>query len=806
MNGSSDWDKSQAQLISELEELRGEVDRLGRAATAPQKALRPPETLWHSCFEQMPLPMLVYPTDGSPLLTNQAVLRMWEAIAPLNPLDSHFIEQQIAALGLLPHLHHASTLQGEDIAPFSRLLSARDSQGNPLMFQASVYPIPDATQTVQEVLVCFVHITDCPTAETDCTSRWVLPYNEFQQPAQVLEINNPISDRKQAEVGRRESESWFRQLAENIQDVFWIRDLSHPQLIYISPAYEVIWGRSCESLYRNPKDWLNAVHPEDRAFVEQGVSQKHLEGEYNHEYRICLPDGSQRWIHDRAFPIRDERGKLVHLAGLAMDITDRKTTERALQASQARLAGLVEIARDGIICVDGNQQITLFNQGAERIFGYAAGQVMGQPLDLLIPSRFVIAHRDQVESFAETFGQGGSMGERGEIMARRQDGSEFPAEASISKLEIDGELIFTAILRDISDRKRTEAALSQLAAIVQYSEDAIFSKNLEGTVISWNASAEKLFGYSPSEAIGQSVFTMIVPSDRHPEENTLLNLIASGQSVQQFETVRMRKHDTSIDVALTLSPVKDSKGNIVGASSIVRDISGRRQIERMKNEFISIVSHEIRTPLTSIRGAIGLLASGIYQNKPERVQRMLEIALTDSDRLVRLVNDILDLERLESGQVELVKERCDAAKAIVQAVEGVQAIADKEGVQFSLPPVTATVWASPDALIQVLTNLLSNAIKFSSPQSIITLTVQPQWQGVLFAVKDFGRGIPPDKLEMIFNPFQQVDASDSRQKGGTGLGLTICKRIVHQHGGRIWVESTLGEGSTFYFTLPDPPG
>ena len=636
-------------------------------------------------------------------------------------------------------------------------------------------------------------------------SRWVLQCDEFQQPLQVLEINNNITRRQQAEADLRESESRFRQLAENIRDVFWSADLKSKQLLYINPAYEKMWGRPCETLYHNPDDWLNAVHPEDRLRVEQGMSQKYLNGEYDQEYRILLPDGSLRWIHSRAFPIRDQAGKLVRVAGLAIDITDRKTSEQALQASQARLAGLVEIARDGIISVDGNQRITLFNQGAERIFGYGALEVLGQPLDLLMPDRFVSNHRLLVENFGQTPGRARSMGERTEITALRADGSEFPAEASISKLEIDGEQIFTAILRDISQRKRTEGALSQLAAIVADSEDAIFSKTLDGTVVSWNASAQRLFGYSPAEAIGQPILTLIVPGDRQGEETTLLEKIAQGESVQQFETVRRRKNETLIHVALTISPVKDAQGQMIGISTIARDISDRRQIERMKNEFISIVSHEIRTPLTSIRGAIGLLASGMYHNKPERVQRMLEIALTDSDRLVRLVNDILDLERLESGRLELVKERCDTATAICQAVEGLQAITDKAGVRFSLPPKTATVWASPDALQQVLTNLLSNAIKFSPPQSIITLTVQPQWQGVLFAVRDAGRGIPPDKLEMIFNPFQQVDASDSRQKGGTGLGLTICQRIVHQHGGRIWVESTLGEGSTFYFTLPDPP-
>lgn len=473
-------------------------------------------------------------------------------------------------------------------------------------------------------------------------SRWVLQSDEWQNPLQVLEINNNITRRQQAEADLRESESRFRQLAENIRDVFWSADINRKQLLYISPAYEKMWGRSCESLYQNPEDWLNAIHPEDRPRVEQGVNQKYVNGEYDQEYRILLPDGSLRWIRDRAFPIRDQGGKLVRVAGLATDITDRKTSERAVIASQARLAGLVEIARDAIISVDGNQRITLFNQGAERIFGYGADQVLGQPLDLLIPSRFILSHRLQVETFGQTSGRARSMKERTEITALRADGTEFAAEASISKLEIDGEQIFTAILRDVSDRKRTEAALSQLAAIVEDSEDAIFSKTLDGTVVSWNASAQRLFGYSAAEAIGQSILTLIVPSDRHSEESALLNKIAQGESVQQYETVRMRKNETLIHVALTISPVKEGQGQIIGTSTIARDISDRHQIERMKNELISIVSHEIRTPLTSIRGAIGLLASGMYQNKPDRIQRMLEIALTDSDRLVRLVNDILD--------------------------------------------------------------------------------------------------------------------------------------------------------------------
>ncbi|MBO0352157.1 PAS domain S-box protein [Phormidium pseudopriestleyi FRX01] len=802
MNGISDWDKSQAQLIAELEELRREMatditDRKQTEARLQQTNLEL-ETLVKERTAQLSA------------LTDRLQQELTE-----RQKTEQLLQQQAQLLDLAHDPILTRDLQGR-ITFWNRGaermygISKSEAIGQ-LSYEllSPQFPQPRAEIEAELLAVGYWEGEITHTLPHGqpliVASRWVLQYDEFQKPRQVLEINNNITLRQQASADLRESESRFRQLAENIRDVFWSADVIHNQLIYISPAYEKIWGRRCETLYQNPNDWLNAIHPEDRPRVEQGMSQKYLNGEYDQEYRILLPDGSLRWIHSRAFPIRDQAGKLVTVAGLAMDITDRKTTQRSLQASQARLAGLVEIARDGIISVDGNQRITLFNQGAERIFGYRAGEVLGQPLDLLMPSRFVRSHRLEVENFGKTSGRAQSMGERTEITALRSDGTEFPAEASISKLEVDGEQIFTVILRDISDRKRTEAALSQLAAIVEDSEDAIFSKTLDGTVVSWNASAQKLFGYSAAEAIGQSILTLIVPSDRQSEERTLLEKIAQGESVQQYETVRLGKNETPIHLALTISPVKDGRGKIIGTSTIARDISDRHQIERMKNEFISIVSHEIRTPLTSIRGAIGLLASGMYQNKPERVQRMLQIALTDSDRLVRLVNDILDLERLESGRLELVKERCDAANAIAQAVEGLQAIADKEEVRFSLPSNTATVWASPDALQQILTNLLSNAIKFSPPQSIITLTVQSQWQGVLFAIRDSGRGIPPDKLEIIFNPFQQVDASDSRQKGGTGLGLTICKRIVHQHGGRIWVESTLGEGSTFYFTLDDPP-
>ena len=242
---------------------------------------------------------------------------------------------------------------------------------------------------------------------------------------------------------------------------------------------------------------------------------------------------------------------------------------------------------------------------------------------------------------------------------------------------------------------------------------------------------------------------------------------------------------------------------IVGAVVIFKDITERQIIDRMKDEFISVVSHELRTPLTSIRSSITLLSSGRIDSQSSKSQRLLEIALDNSNRLVRLINDILDLERIKSGKVTMVKASYSAANIMVDAVEIVQNMADKANITISVTPLSVQLWVDRDRIIQTLTNLLSNAIKFSPPNTTVSLEARLQDNEMaVFQVQDRGRGIPSEHLETIFDRFQQVDASDSRDRGGTGLGLAICRSIVQQHGGQIGVESTLGQGSTFYFTLP----
>ena len=235
---------------------------------------------------------------------------------------------------------------------------------------------------------------------------------------------------------------------------------------------------------------------------------------------------------------------------------------------------------------------------------------------------------------------------------------------------------------------------------------------------------------------------------------------------------------------------------------VFRDLTRRRQIERMKSEFVSVVSHELRTPLTSIHGSLTLLASGLLGPTTEKGNRMLEIAVTNTDRLIRLLNDILDVEKLDSGSMEIRRRPCNAGELIRNAADVMRPMAQKHGITLDVGESETAIWADPDRLAQCLTNLLSNAIKFSDAGGRVRVRAVPTAAELRFEVSDEGRGIPWGKQSSIFERFQQVDASDSRKKGGTGLGLAISRSIVQQHGGRIWVESELGKGSTFFFTVP----
>lgn len=344
----------------------------------------------------------------------------------------------------------------------------------------------------------------------------------------------------------------------------------------------------------------------------------------------------------------------------------------------------------------------------------------------------------------------------------------------------------------------------------------MISTDTKGAILTVNAAAEKWLQYPSTDLVGSNVSKLHDEDELRARADQLTR--AMGMPVpgdfralvtkakygvaDEIDCTYVRKDGTRFPVSLSVTALRSEAEDLSGYLMITTDLSERRAIEKMKDEFVSVVSHELRTPLTSIKGALGLLSGGVTGQLPAAAEKMLRLALNNTDRLTRLVNDILDFERLESGQIAMETQESDTAQLMRESAESVQVIAQGEGVSIVLGPVALPVKVDPSRIVQALVNLLGNAIKFSPPGGRVEFGAERNSSSVVFRIKDQGRGIPKDKLETIFERFQQVDASDSREKGGTGLGLAICRSIVQQHGGRVWAESELGRGSTFYVQLP----
>jgi PAS domain S-box-containing protein len=461
-------------------------------------------------------------------------------------------------------------------------------------------------------------------------------------------------------------------------------------------------------------------------------------------------------------------------------------------------AQLLELARDAIIVRDfATNQILFWNRGAEAMYGWDRRTAHGKVTHTLLGTTF----SSSPQAVDDVLGRTGHW--EGELGHRRKDGSRIVvASRQVVQCDAAGQPVATLeINTDVTARLQAEQAHRHLASIVESSADAIVGMSPDGTIQSWNRGAERLFGYSADEVLGENV-ARLVPPDQLDELKALHERVRQDERIESVETVHVARDGRRIDVSLSLAPIKDARGEIVGMAGVVRDATERRMVDRMKDEFVSVVSHELRTPLTSIRGSLGLLAGGVLGPLPDKGQRMVEIAVANTDRLIRLINDILDLERMSSGKVNMQRQSCDAGELVVQAGDVMRPLAEKAGVALLVSPISATLWADPDRLLQTFTNLLSNAIKFSPAGSVVRFSAERQANQVVFSVRDQGRGIPADKLDTIFERFQQVDASDARQKGGTGLGLAISKMIVEQHDGRIWAESELGVGATLWVSLP----
>jgi PAS domain S-box-containing protein len=350
-------------------------------------------------------------------------------------------------------------------------------------------------------------------------------------------------------------------------------------------------------------------------------------------------------------------------------------------------------------------------------------------------------------------------------------------------------------------------ALQQVNFHFENSPLAAIEWDRDFRVVRWSAAAERIFGWSSKQVLGKRLGEWKFVADEDSQRiSQVMKRFISGSETSNITTNRNYCQDgTIINCEWYNSVLLDDDGKMESVFSLALDVTHRYQVERMKNEFIAVVSHELRTPLTSIYGSLKLLDSGILKREPVKEKRLLTIAVESTDRLMRLVNDILDIERIESGTVQMIKSVCNVADLMAKVVDQIEPLIEEAGIKLSVSNAGGNVWVDIDRMIQTFTNLISNAIKFSPKGSTIWFTASKQSGQMLFQVRDQGRGIPPDKLNIIFERFQQVDASDARSGEGTGLGLAISRSIIEQHGGHLWVESVLGEGSTFSCVLARSP-
>ena len=490
-----------------------------------------------------------------------------------------------------------------------------------------------------------------------------------------------------------------------------------------------------------------------------------------------------------------------HIEELERLIRERDRAESALNEREQALRDLFDSTNDLIQVVDHDGRFVYVNRAWRDMLGYSDDDLGRLRIsDITAPesreesaARFVRLRAGETLAHVET-------------TFRSKDGRVVEVEGNIAPHSEAGVVVSTrGFFRDVTARRQAERALraseARTRSIIDNMLVGLLTVDERGVIDSANPAAERIFGYTHDELTGQHVKVLVpVPPD---QADSFLRDAFKKAIGRVSEWEARRKNGDVFPLELALFEFHTLAGRRFAGN--IRDVSERREVERLKQEFVSTVSHELRTPLTSIRGSLSLLASSAMGNLPEEAREIIEIAERNTVRLITLINDILDLERLDSGKIEMRFDRVTAATIVERAAEAVAAFAAQQHIRIEVEMAAAIMWGDADRLVQVLVNLLSNAIKFAPAASVVSVAVVPRGAVVEVQVRDRGRGIPASHREAIFERFHQVEASDARQQGGTGLGLAICKAIVEQQGGSIGVDSDEGEGSTFWFRVPAAP-
>lgn len=563
----------------------------------------------------------------------------------------------------------------------------------------------------------------------------------------------------------------------------------------------------CDALGYTPEE-ATAVRPIDLVVPEHrkrflDAAQQMQRGEIVTDFEaVLVGKGGRRVVCRGSGAPRYAGGELVGTYAVYRDMTK----ERNAEEGRARLVTTIEASPDFVAIVGMDGTVAYMNRAGRRLIGLSEADFPSTIAELW-PEREAIRMRETVflAALRDTVWQGDSvlLGANGEEIPVLQTVIVHPSTRA------DGSLYYLSIVaRDLRERVRTERALREsedrFRSMLENVRTLTVALDVHGNVLFVNDALLELTGWSRDEIIGTSWFERFTRTgeELRPRFDAI---IASGAIHPHGEGMILTRTGEERLISWDNTLLRDADGRISGTASIGQDVTAQRQVAKLKDELIALVSHELRTPLGAIRSALRLVTPYAAQWEG-RSRQLFDMAVRNADQLFRMVNDLLDIERAESGTVVLDRQRVPAETLLQRARDIVQALSETTGVNVVVAPSEAQVWANPDRVVQILTNLLGNALKFSPGGSIVSLSATVETPGeVRFSVRDEGRGIPPEKLDRIFGRFEQVEAGDATHHGGTGLGLAIARALTQQHGGRIWVESEVGRGSAFYFTIPEAP-
>jgi PAS domain S-box-containing protein len=480
---------------------------------------------------------------------------------------------------------------------------------------------------------------------------------------------------------------------------------------------------------------------------------------------------------------------------------------------------------DAVITTDIEARITYINGVAESLTGWSHEDALGQPLDRVFRIVNEVTRQPVENPAVRALRQGLVVGLANHTILIKKDGSECPIDDSAGPIRNEQGHVSGCVLifRDVTaqrlvEREKANQLLTArlLASIVESSDDAIIGKSLDGIIQTWNAGAERLFGYTSEQAVGRHI-SFVIPPERLSEEEQIIASLKEGKRIEHYETERVRSDGQRITVSLTISPIKDDSGNVIGASKIARDVTERKRLEddlrrlatdlsaadRRKNEFLATLAHELRNPLAPMSNMLEVSKrangdSEILKRAHDTIERQL-------DQMIRLVDDLLDWNRITHDRLELRRSEVELSSVIQQAVEVAHPLIDAASQRLILDLPSEPIYLNADRarLAQVFGNLLNNSSKYTGPEGTISLTAKRIDGEVLVAVKDNGAGIPQDKLDSIFDMFMQVDRTSEQSQAGLGIGLTLVKRLTEMHGGSIEARSDgAGQGSEFVVRLP----